>query len=126
MQHVIANDGPDVSFATVKLSAGGRDFDCLVIGEFFNERTSIYWTESEEGSWADPNLVSRERERKKKKKRDKERDKERDRDRETKTERARQRGTKRVCALPIHFLNKSHNRRTATHQRTLILVFQHT
>ncbi|KAK8385139.1 hypothetical protein O3P69_012143 [Scylla paramamosain] len=57
LQHVVAADGPDVSFAPVKLSAGGRDFDCLVIAEFFNERTSIYWTESEEGSWADPNLV---------------------------------------------------------------------
>ena len=61
-QHVIANDGPDVSFGLVTLKAGGKEYGCIVVGEFFSQRTSIYWTESEDGSWADTSLV-RERER---------------------------------------------------------------
>lgn len=56
-QHVLATDGPDVSFATVTLSAGGRAYDCIVVGEFWNQRTSIYWTESETNDWSDTSLV---------------------------------------------------------------------
>ncbi|XP_042881107.1 uncharacterized protein LOC122258899 [Penaeus japonicus] len=56
-EHIVASDGPDVHFDLVTLSAGGRDYDCVVVGEFFNERTSIYWTESENNDWSDPSLV---------------------------------------------------------------------
>ncbi|XP_069938772.1 uncharacterized protein [Cherax quadricarinatus] len=55
--HVVATNGPDVHFATVTLSAGGRDFDCVVVGEFFKERTSIYWTESDTNDWTDLSKV---------------------------------------------------------------------
>ncbi|KAG0723724.1 hypothetical protein GWK47_042067 [Chionoecetes opilio] len=56
-QHVIADDGPDISFALVTLSAGGREYDCVVVGEFFSQRTAIYWTESEDFTWTDASLV---------------------------------------------------------------------
>ncbi|XP_045603920.1 uncharacterized protein [Procambarus clarkii] len=55
--HVVASDGPDVHFALVTLSAGGRDFDCIIVGEFFNQQTSIYWTESDTNDWTDLSLV---------------------------------------------------------------------
>ncbi|KAK3863385.1 hypothetical protein Pcinc_030835 [Petrolisthes cinctipes] len=56
-QHVLATDGPDVSFDLVTLSAGGRTYDCVVVGEFWNQRTSIYWTESETNDWSDTSLI---------------------------------------------------------------------
>ncbi|KAK7021374.1 hypothetical protein SK128_009730 [Halocaridina rubra] len=56
VEHVAAN-GPDVHFDMVTLSAGGRDYDCIVVGEFLSEQTSIYWTESETNDWSDPSLV---------------------------------------------------------------------
>ncbi|XP_063595419.1 uncharacterized protein LOC134772382 [Penaeus indicus] len=59
-EHIIASDGPDVHFDLVTLNAGGRDYDCIIVGEFFNQRTSIYWTESETNDWSDLSLVSAE------------------------------------------------------------------
>ncbi|XP_042220068.1 uncharacterized protein LOC121864928 [Homarus americanus] len=55
--HVVSSGGPDVHFALVTLSAGGRDYHCIVVGEFFNEKVSIYWTESETNDWTDLDLV---------------------------------------------------------------------
>ncbi|KAK7021375.1 hypothetical protein SK128_009731, partial [Halocaridina rubra] len=51
-EHFLA-DGPDVHFDMVTLAAGGRDYDCIVVGEFWNQRTSIFWTESESNDWSD-------------------------------------------------------------------------
>ncbi|XP_037793535.1 uncharacterized protein LOC119589014 isoform X2 [Penaeus monodon] len=56
-EHLIASDGPDIHFDMVTLSAGGRDYNCIIAGEFFSERISIYWTESEVDDWSDPTLV---------------------------------------------------------------------
>ncbi|XP_050739301.1 uncharacterized protein LOC127009866 [Eriocheir sinensis] len=57
-QHLLAINGPDISFALVTLTAGGRTYkDCIVMGEFFNQKMTIYWTESEDGSWTDTSLV---------------------------------------------------------------------
>ncbi|XP_050739302.1 uncharacterized protein LOC127009867 [Eriocheir sinensis] len=56
-QHILATDGPDVHFGVVTLTAAGRTYDCIVAGEFFNQKLSIYWTESADGSWTNPGLV---------------------------------------------------------------------
>ncbi|XP_066980095.1 uncharacterized protein [Macrobrachium rosenbergii] len=56
VEHVVTN-GPDVHFDFVTLTAGGRTYECIVAGEFLNERISIVWTESETGDWSDPSQV---------------------------------------------------------------------
>lgn len=58
-QHVVATGGPDISFATATLTAGGRHYDCVLTCEFFNQRTSIFWTESLTDDWSDLSQVSR-------------------------------------------------------------------
>lgn len=56
-EHVLYSEGGDVHFATVTLSAGGTDYDCIVMGEFFNEQTSIIWTESPDNDWTDLDMI---------------------------------------------------------------------
>ncbi|KAA0195808.1 hypothetical protein HAZT_HAZT000173 [Hyalella azteca] len=57
-EHVISSAGGDVHFAPVTLSAGGRDYDCIVLGEFFEQRLSILWTDSPDNDWTDPSMIN--------------------------------------------------------------------
>ncbi|XP_043225248.1 uncharacterized protein LOC122383152 [Amphibalanus amphitrite] len=48
-------DGPDVGFRWLKLPSGGKTYDVLLGGEFWNERLTVYWTE--DGDWSNPENV---------------------------------------------------------------------
>jgi len=50
-QQEVVTDGPDVGFRMVQLSSGGKDYDVVIAGEFWNERVVLYWTD--EGDWSD-------------------------------------------------------------------------
>jgi hypothetical protein len=57
-EHIISSVGPDVHFAPVTLTVGLRDYDCIVVGEFFNQQLSILWTDSPDNDWSDPSMVN--------------------------------------------------------------------
>jgi len=52
-EHIITELGGDVHFAVKTLDAGGRPYDCILLGEFFNRRLSVVWTENVTGDWSD-------------------------------------------------------------------------
>ncbi|XP_037078900.1 uncharacterized protein LOC119099911 [Pollicipes pollicipes] len=57
-QHELVSGGPDVGFRMVQLQSGGQTHDVLLAGEFWNERLTLYWTES--GDWSRPgDILSR-------------------------------------------------------------------
>ena len=57
-EHVLSNNGPDISFDQTTLSSGGVDYTVFIFGEFFNQRMTIYWTESANNDWSDQGNVS--------------------------------------------------------------------
>lgn len=58
-QHVIATDGPDVSFWPVTLTSFGKDYDAFLVGEFWSQKLSLYWTENEDNDWSHLNSVKK-------------------------------------------------------------------
>jgi len=57
-QHVFA-DGVDVSFWNVKLTSVGREYDAFLVGEFWGQQLSIYWTENEDNDWTHLNSIKK-------------------------------------------------------------------
>jgi hypothetical protein len=56
-QHVLCTGGSDVHFRNFELSAGGRQFDCILSAEFFNEKLILYYSLDPRGDWRDWNNV---------------------------------------------------------------------
>lgn len=57
-QHVIA-DGVDVSFWPVTLISSGREYDAFLVGEFWGQKLSLYWTEDENNDWSQVDSVAK-------------------------------------------------------------------
>ncbi|KAF2358546.1 hypothetical protein FHG87_010703, partial [Trinorchestia longiramus] len=57
-EHIINSDGADVHFSPITLTVGSRDYDCIVVGEFFNQQLSILWTDSPDNDWSDSSMIN--------------------------------------------------------------------
>ena len=58
-QHIIYNEGPDVSFRNIQLNSSGLPFDCFIAGELWNKRATLYCIPLEaKNGWNDPENVA--------------------------------------------------------------------
>ncbi|KAK2719994.1 hypothetical protein QYM36_004038, partial [Artemia franciscana] len=54
-QHVLVTMGPDVHFRTLELTSNGVTYDCILGGEFWQQKVTLYFIDkSAPGGWNDP------------------------------------------------------------------------